>query len=87
MFVLNLKTFFTVDEDFDWKQACIQREQCSRVWSDPDTQTQAIIYKDTIFAPVDSVHLMEVPKLKNILFVYVHLLKVKFCTVEKKTQQ
>lgn len=47
------------DEDFNWQEACIEREKCCRVWSDIKNQTESIVYKDTIFAPVDSVHLME----------------------------
>jgi F-box/WD-40 domain protein 9 len=51
---------FLSDEDFDWQDACIQRETNWHTWTNLENNTQSIVYKDGIFAPVDSVHLMEV---------------------------
>lgn len=46
------------DDNFCWREACIDREECFRVWSKPDTTCHHFFYKEAIFAPVDAVHLM-----------------------------
>lgn len=46
------------DDNFCWREACIVREECFRVWSKPDTTCHHFFYKEAIFAPVDAVHLM-----------------------------
>lgn len=57
MISLNL---FCTDDNFCWREACIVREECFRVWSKPDTTCHHFFYKEAIFAPVDAVHLMNV---------------------------
>ncbi|ELT92604.1 hypothetical protein CAPTEDRAFT_105308 [Capitella teleta] len=46
-------------KEFDWKSACEAREEQSRLWSSDAEAMENVIYREGIFAPVDSVHLMK----------------------------
>nr|XP_022313045.1 uncharacterized protein LOC111118050 [Crassostrea virginica] len=46
------------NENFSWREACIDREESYRVWTSPETTCHHFFYKEGIFAPVDVVHLM-----------------------------
>ncbi|UYV65619.1 FBXW9 [Cordylochernes scorpioides] len=48
-----------VDEEFDWKQACIEREDHYEAWSDPGARMKNIFLPHAHFAVVDVVHLLE----------------------------
>ena len=45
---------------FDWKRACIAREEQWRMWSRPEETMHYFRFADGIFASVDCVHLMKV---------------------------
>ncbi|XP_062593768.1 uncharacterized protein LOC134255270 [Saccostrea cucullata] len=46
------------DENFSWREACAEREESYRIWSNPDQTCHHFFYREGIFAPVDAVHLM-----------------------------
>ena len=47
-------------ENFDWKEACISREEQYRMWTNSEEDIIHFVYREGIFAPVDAVHLMKV---------------------------
>lgn len=47
------------EENFNWSEACVEREEQYRVWSKPEETCVHISYKQAIFASVDTVHLMK----------------------------
>lgn len=51
------------DQEFDWKIACIDREEEYRLWTEPEKTMDYFSYTEGIFAPVDAVHLMQGAKL------------------------
>ncbi|XP_033738875.1 F-box/WD repeat-containing protein 9-like [Pecten maximus] len=51
------------EENFNWTEACVEREEQHRVWSNPKETCVHISYKESIYASVDSVHLMKGGKL------------------------
>lgn len=47
------------EENFDWREACIEREEQYRQWSKPEETCEHFMFNDNIFASVDGVHLMK----------------------------
>ncbi len=47
-------------DEFDWKEACIQREEQHKLWSQVNDNMEYFNYKEGLFASVDGVHLMKV---------------------------
>ena len=47
------------DHDFNWAEACIEREEQYRLWSEKGNM-EYFRYKEGLFAAVDVVHLMKV---------------------------
>ncbi|XP_064624803.1 F-box/WD repeat-containing protein 9-like isoform X2 [Lineus longissimus] len=45
-------------ENFNWKKACVMREEQLWLWSNPDQTMDHFMLSDGISAPVDAVHLM-----------------------------
>ena len=62
------------DSEFDWKAACVAREEQHRLWSQSDTEMEHFVFSHGIFASVDSVHLMKVGK----AIQYIHQLVLLF---------
>ena len=49
-----------VDNEFNWKEACIAIEEQHRLWTSHDNEMDYFKFNDGIFAACDSVHLMQV---------------------------
>ncbi|XP_077981974.1 F-box/WD repeat-containing protein 9-like [Glandiceps talaboti] len=47
------------DDKFNWKKACIEREDTYRLWSQHDTKMENFSLNSGHFAAIDSVHLMQ----------------------------
>ncbi|XP_059149368.1 F-box/WD repeat-containing protein 9-like [Physella acuta] len=45
--------------DFKWDEACIEREDIHRVWTDTQTYTDHFMYSCNVYGEVDAVHLMK----------------------------
>ena len=56
---LYLLFCFVVDQ-FDWQQACLEREHAHKVWTNIDDYLEHFTYNAGLFASVDAVHLMQV---------------------------
>ena len=48
------------DSEFNWKQACIVREESHKTWSGYPGTADTYIFREGLYASVDSVHLMKV---------------------------
>ena len=48
------------DADFDWKEACISREEQHRLWSRYEETMDTFQFKEGLFSPVDALHFMKV---------------------------
>lgn len=64
---MRLCFFYIIDEDLNWRKACIEREETHRVWSEPREYYNHTMVREGFFAAVDVVHLMKVqePKVYN----------------------
>ena len=49
-----------LDSEFNWKAACMEREEQHRLWTNNAHSMQFFKFTEGIFAPVDAVHLMKV---------------------------
>ncbi|XP_013409550.1 F-box/WD repeat-containing protein 9 [Lingula anatina] len=47
------------DSNFNWKNACIQREEQHRLWSNWKENMDHFVFREGLYAPVDVVHLMK----------------------------
>ena len=57
------------DDEFNWKLACIQREEQHAMWTNHDDVMESFCLTMGHFAAVDSVHLVQV--------LYLHLYEIK----------
>lgn len=48
------------DDEFDWKSACISREEEHKRWYNHEEEMDFFRFREGIFAAVDSVKIMEV---------------------------
>ncbi len=63
VFVCNTPYFSFIsvdDDDFNWKLACIQREEQHTMWSDHENNMESFCLSMAHFAAVDAVHLLKV---------------------------
>ncbi|XP_060085970.1 F-box/WD repeat-containing protein 9-like [Ylistrum balloti] len=51
------------EENFNWIEACVEREEQHRIWNKAKETCAHISYKEEIYASVDTVHLMKGGKL------------------------
>ena len=51
---------FIVGECFNWRKACVEREDIHAQWSDTNQNFHHFMYRDGFYAAVDVVHLLKV---------------------------
>ena len=59
-------------DQFDWQQACLEREHAHKVWTNIDDYLEHFTYNAGLFASVDAVHLMQVWQQNNPIPVLYH---------------
>ena len=59
---MYLHLFTVNDSEFDWKEACIRREEQYYMWSNHERAMDTYEFREGLFAAVDCVHFMKVKR-------------------------
>ena len=58
--VLYCGYFIVYDGNFDWKSACLAREDFHRLWCDDGAKMEQFSFREGLIGSVDGLHIMEV---------------------------